>query len=75
MKDPSATSVSQTIHTVVLAPLLKIHVDFAKRRVKVTQNGDPLSSASATAGADQLTLEVRPMCSVPVRGAGPRGDG
>lgn len=64
-QDPACGPI-QKIHTLVLAPLIRIDVDFGRQRVLVTQNGEPLASASAPAGADRLVVEVRPACSVPV---------
>ena len=63
------------IHTLVLAPMIRIDVNFRRRKVTVTQNGEPLASASAPQGADRLTVEVRPSCSVPVPERDPAGGG
>ena len=61
----------QTIHTVVLTPSIRIYVDFAERRVQVTQDGAPLASASASAGTDRMALEVQYSPSIPVGRGGP----
>ena len=65
----------QDPQTVVLAPLIKIFVDFEDKKIMVTQNGEPLANAQAPASVRDLTIELRPMCSIPIPGRDPEGQG
>lgn len=68
-------STCQDPQTIVLAPLIRIVVDFNGRTVTVTQNGEPLGNAQVPASVNELVMELRPFCSIPVPGRHPEGEG